>query len=108
MAESQRTIRRTGRENGARILDRLTWPGSSHYAPEAVIGRVSQDLNSNETIWGSSRPASNWPVSAQIDDRITALSVAPRSLTGTCLGITDLNIRPTLSTSRIADCSRSG
>jgi polyhydroxybutyrate depolymerase len=28
-----------------------TWPGSSQYLPEGIIGRVSQDINASHVIW---------------------------------------------------------
>jgi polyhydroxybutyrate depolymerase len=29
-----------------------TWPGGAQYLPEAIIGRVSRDINAGEVIWG--------------------------------------------------------
>ena len=29
-----------------------TWPGGSQYLPEAIVGRVSRDINATEVLWG--------------------------------------------------------
>ena len=40
-----------------------TWPGGEQYETESAIGKTSQDLNADETVW-------NFLVSRKLQDKI--------------------------------------